>query len=338
MFTWLQRRLHLRDLDRRIRQNGWTAIYVGDYRTAPTWVYTLGFDETLDQPELVIFDIPQDVANGLLHKAFQDVKAGELVLQDGQSWIIDGQRFGVWRKVHPSQIDGPDLWLAAAVNRREARTGRRFGLEAFQLVVGDENGHMPWDTGYDERLRLRQPALYQPAEDYGEPRLSSGDREALRVADERGWSLRLIDGSLLKWAYTIGLADAALPELIAFMPTADGAAHLLHEAQEHLARGDLVLEDGLRWEGLGLECCWRRVHESQYLALNLFFLTKLRHERRSGRREALAAYQLFLPDRAGRYPWDRSCEAGVRRSQPLLFEPFDPEQLKRGPLAALMRM
>ena len=336
MFEKLRREWHLRELEKRIRQHGWTAISVGDYESTPSWVYTLGFDETLGRPEVIFFDVPQELANGLLHKAFADLKSGALTPEDGEPWIIEGDRYGVWRKVHPSQIDGPDLWLAAAVNRREKRTGRRAGLEAFQLVVADENARLPWEPGYNERLRMKQPALYLPAQDYGDVPLSSGDREALRIADERGWSIRLIDAPQLKWAYTIGLAELSLPELIAVIPSANGAANMLHEAHEHVARGDLVLADGLRWDALGFECCWRRVHESQYLALNMFFLTKLRHERRTGRREAVEAYQLFLPDDEGRYPWDAGCK--VRESQPLLCQPHDPEQLKRGPLAALMRM
>lgn len=145
----------------------------------------------------------------------------------------------------------------------------------------------------------------------------------------------MIDAPELKWAYTIGPADHGGAELIAVIPSAHGAASRLHEAQEYIARGELRFEDGLRWDAAGYECCWRRVHESQYLALNMFFLTKLRHER-TGRREAVEAYQLFLPDNEGRYPWDAGCK--VVQSHPPLFNPFDPADLKRGPLAALMRM
>ena len=338
MLTTLQRWWHKRDVDARIQRHGWTAIYVGDYSTAPTWVYTVGFDETLRQPEVILFDATQEDANALLWRTYEELKTGRLELKDGEVWAPGGEPIGVWRKVHPSQIDTADNWLGGALGRRERRTGRRDGLEAFQLVVADGSRKYPWEAGYDERLRMRQPALYLPAEDYGDTPLSPGDREALRVANERGWSLRLVDAPLLKWAYTIGLADVGAPELIAFLPSADGAANILHDAQAYVRRGDLVLEDGLRWNGLEFDCCWRRVHESQYLALNVFFLTKLRHERRTRKREALEAYQLFLPDHAGRYPWEDGCADLVRAAQPLLFEPFDPEQLRRGPLAALMRM
>ena len=338
MFEKLRRDWHLRDLEKRIQRHGWTAIYVGDYAHAPTWVYTVGFDETLGQPEIVLFDATQQDAKPLLYIAYEALKRGLLQLKDGDAWAPDDDQHvvGIWREVHPSQIDSAEAWFGAAVDRRERRTGRRDGLRAFQLVVADDSRKFPWESGYNEHLRHRQPALYVAAQDYGGVPLSPGDREALRVADERGWSIRLIDAPELKWAYTIGLADSGGSEMISVIPSANGAANMLHEAQEHIARGDLVLADELRWDGLGFECCWRRVHESQYLALNMFFLTKLRHERRTGRREAVEAYQLFLPDDDGRYPWDPGCK--VAKSQPLLFQPFDPDQLKRGPLAALMRM
>lgn len=48
-------------LDARLAQHGWTAVYVGDYRTAPTWTYTIA--ETLGAPEVIVFDLPQDTAN-----------------------------------------------------------------------------------------------------------------------------------------------------------------------------------------------------------------------------------------------------------------------------------
>jgi len=337
MFEKLRREWHLRDLDKRIQRHGWTAMYVGDYQASPCWAYSIGFEENLGQPEVVVFDISQADANSLLWWIYKSVESDELKPKDGEVWAPEGEVIGAWREVHPSQIDGPDGWFAAALERRARRDATQ-PLRAFQLVVRDDAQKFPWEDGYNERLRTKQPALYLPAKDYGDVPLSPGDREALRVADERGWSIRLVDAPLLKWAYTVGLSDGGLPEMIAVGPSADAAANMLHEAQEHMARGDLVLSDGLRWDGLGFECCWRRVPESQYLALNMFFLTKLRRQQRTSRREAVEAYQLFLSDDQDRYPWEPGCAKGVRDCQPLLFEPHDPEQLKRGPLAALMRM
>jgi hypothetical protein len=329
---------YARDTERRIRKHGWTGIYVGDYSSSPTWVYTVGLEETLGQPELVIFDLPNDAANNILWRAYEELKQGDLVLEDGKAWLTgEAEHPIVWRKVHPTQIESADGWFTLAVMRAFARTGRMFELEAFQLVLSDQEGRLPWEPGYDDGLRFRQPALYLPATDYGEEPLSPPEREALRIADEAGWSIMRVPAGPAEWAYTIGLVDTGKPELIAFLP-ADGAAKILQDAQARIASGDLVLKDGLRWNDLGFECCWRKVDESQYLALSVMRLTKLRHARRLGRREALEAYQLFVPDAAGRYAWEPGCAKGVRDSQPLLFEPFDLTAAKSGPLAALTRM
>jgi hypothetical protein len=145
-----------RGQDRQIRRHGWTGVYVGDYRTAPTWAYTIGFDETLDHPEIVVFDVTQGAASQLFWRVFHEVRAGELRIDDGLKWPPEEPRC-TWRKVHPDQLDE---WLTLACIRRFDRTGIRRGLEAYQFVLSDPQGAMPWDSGYDERLRERQPALY----------------------------------------------------------------------------------------------------------------------------------------------------------------------------------
>lgn len=336
MFEKLRRAKHLRDLDERIRKFGWTAICVGAYEAVLTWAYTMGFAETLGQPEMIVFDAPAAVANGLFHRAFEELRSGALTMEDGKAWVVEGDRIGVWRQVHPSRVDADD-WLLATVNRREAQTGER-RLDVFQLVCADPDGRLPWEGGYDESLRPRQPALYLSAEDYEGLDLTGLDRDGAALADARGWAVMRIDAPLLKWAYTVGLSDTKLPELICFIPSVTVAYNLLADMQARVRSGEIAPVDGFRWQHQGFECCFRQVHESQYLALNAFFVTKMRRERRTGRREAVKAYQIFLPDRAGRYPWDRGCDRTMIDLQPPLFQAFDERQLRRGPLSALMRI
>ena len=38
------------------------------------------------------------------------------------------------------------------------------GFEAYQLVLSDAEGKLPWEAGYDERLRPLQVALWDPPE------------------------------------------------------------------------------------------------------------------------------------------------------------------------------
>jgi len=336
MLDIIQRWWHRRDLWRRVRKHGWTALYVGDYATPPAWAYSVGFDETLDQPEVIVFDVPQESANGLMWKTFRALKDGSLVLEDGKDWTDAPEGRCVWRKVDPSQIDGPDGWFSFASARRQVRTGRRFGLEGFQLVLCDEKGLMPWDDGYDERLRPRQPALWLPGDESREAwEMNPLERQARRLVRERGWTSLPIEGPEFGWAYTIGLHETfGTPDLISFAPDAEPVARMLVDVQAALRDGSLVLTDGLRWDGLGYEVCFRAVHETQYLGFNWFYVAKEIRQERTGKREAFPAYQLIVPDDAGRYPWDAGCDPEYADVQPQLFLPLDEEPNTRRVLAA----
>jgi hypothetical protein len=149
-------------LDRAVDEHGWTAVYVGDYRSAPTWTYTTGFHETLGQPEVIIVDIPQESANRLLWDVFEQLRDQRLRLQDGKVWPEDSERPGVWRQVHRTQLESADGWFTFAMVRSLARGGTPFDFDAFQLVLPDNEGRLPWEAGYDETLRPRQPTLYLP--------------------------------------------------------------------------------------------------------------------------------------------------------------------------------
>jgi len=127
-------------LRRAIRRYGWTAVYVGDYHSAPTWVYTLGVDQTLNHPEIIVFDTTQTDANALLWMAFERVRSGDLVIEDGQDMPLSEGPNPVWRKVHPEQIDE---WLPLACMRRFELTRRRSDLEAYQLVLRDGKDRLP---------------------------------------------------------------------------------------------------------------------------------------------------------------------------------------------------
>jgi hypothetical protein len=150
---------HRFDPRKRVARHGWTAIYVGDFRTAPTWVYTVGFHGTLGQPEVVVFDLPQDAANTLLWQVFEEVRDGDLTLEDGAAWSSAATPC-VWRKVHEGRFGE---WLTLAWGA--ALGSDRFrGFEAYQLVLSDAEGKLPWEAGYDERLRPLQVALWDPPE------------------------------------------------------------------------------------------------------------------------------------------------------------------------------
>lgn len=159
----LRRAWHRWDTARRVRRHGWTGVFVGDYRSAPSWAYTIGFRETLGAPEIIVFDLPVGVANDLFHEVFRQLRAGELVLRDGEAWG-DPPAKAVWRRVHPSRVaDAENPWLGGAVEHA-GLSAEPAALQAFQLVLSDELGRAPWQPGYDERLRPLQRELYLPSD------------------------------------------------------------------------------------------------------------------------------------------------------------------------------
>jgi hypothetical protein len=146
---------HRFDTGRRMRRHGWTAIYVGDYRSAPSWVYTVGFRSGLGQPEIIVFDVPRQGASQLCAAVHEELRTGALTLQEGIEWATASSRC-IWRKVREEHQ--PE-WLTLAFYPAQVDGG----MDAYQLVLCDGDGRAPWEEGYDERLRRLQPALWEPA-------------------------------------------------------------------------------------------------------------------------------------------------------------------------------
>ncbi len=144
----------------------------------------------------------------------------------------------------------------------------------------------------------------------------------------RGWTIVPVDSRKFCWAYSIGFMETlSVPDPITFGPSGDDVTHRLIDVRSYLADGRLTLQDGLRWDGLGFEVCWRRVHESHFLGFGWFDVAKRIREQRTGERVAVEAFQMFIPDAAGLYPWEPGCDREVRAFQPMLFLPFDPGQI-----------
>ncbi|CAN7584590.1 DUF4262 domain-containing protein [Phenylobacterium sp. LjRoot225] len=179
--SWVQQRQ-----GNEIRRHGWSGVYVGDHRSAPSWAYTIGFDESLDHPELVAFDLPKAVANELFWRSFEAARTRQLAIEDGLQAPFTDTRC-VWRKVHP---DHTGEWLTLACMRRFARTGMRVGLEAYQFVLSDRAGLLPWEPGYDERLRHLQRALWEAPRLPPEPKGNRCRRRAERCGCGGGRRVR----------------------------------------------------------------------------------------------------------------------------------------------------
>lgn len=159
MLFWLQKQWILWDLQRTIRQRGWTAIYVPGDAEAGGFAYTVGLRQAAASPEIVVSNIPIELGNGLIGEAVRQLQAGELTLADGAVWPLDwdGGAKMVWKRVHPDQIASEYFNLARWWREKTGAPD----LDGFQLVLSDLADKMPWEDGYDPAYGRRQKELWR---------------------------------------------------------------------------------------------------------------------------------------------------------------------------------
>jgi hypothetical protein len=131
---------------------------------APRWFYTAGFHERLAHPEMIVFDVPAETALGAFQTAFDTLSGGGQALQDGMVWAQEGRVRTVLREAHVESLNRTG-WLALAQERYRRKTGNLQGFRAFQIVLPDREGRLPWEPGHDEDARRLQPQLYDPPPD-----------------------------------------------------------------------------------------------------------------------------------------------------------------------------
>lgn len=155
---------HLDKLAWVIEDQGWVAVPV-DPEDGPEpragYTYSIGFGVSFGQPEVVIFGLRAVAARGLL-EMIVDQHAGGVQLPVGAVFV------GLLESDLPCALLPVDLEAhlglfgdAAALAGRGPTHGATDapGLRMLQFVWPDRLGRLPWDAGYDERLRLAQPVI-----------------------------------------------------------------------------------------------------------------------------------------------------------------------------------
>ena len=150
-----------RDMDHRdkiawiVEQNGWAAEPVApveEPEPRPGYTYSIGFESTFGRPEVVIFGLQGVAARGLLG-----------MIADQYGGGVDLPVGGVFVGLLESDLPCCLLHVDVAAYRTLFPDAVAFhGDHPFrveQFVWPDKGGRLPWDEGYDERLRLAQPVI-----------------------------------------------------------------------------------------------------------------------------------------------------------------------------------
>lgn len=151
---------HLDKLAWVIEEQGWVADPVEPVQgPSPRagFTYTIGFETTFDQPEVVIFGLQAVAARGLLGMV-ADQHGGGVVLPVGVTFV------GLLESDLPCALIPVDLTAHRGLFGDADAFHRSLGVGAdawrmLQFVWPDRSGLLPWDDEYDERLRLAQPVI-----------------------------------------------------------------------------------------------------------------------------------------------------------------------------------
>lgn len=125
---------------------------------------------------------------------------------------------------------------------------------------------------------------------------------------DHGWAVQFVESDQRPLAYTIGLHDKGLPELLVTGMHAQTATKLLNAIGHQMVYEGMVLQPAEH-----IDCGGRfllEVVEVEHPDVHLKFAVGLQGS-------SIRAFQLVWADDAGRWPWDRRWGHG-RRRQPVL--------------------
>jgi hypothetical protein len=153
----------LTDFERKIidnvRKHGCHINYVFDPNGEdPAFAYSVGFHETLGQPEVIVFGLSADLMKFMINETMRQCRAG-LRLEDGMQ--LHGLLEGHW--CMPCAIPSENIrreHFNSAMWFRRLTTGEDME-DAFQIVwPGAEDGLFPWEDGASPQVRNLQLCLF----------------------------------------------------------------------------------------------------------------------------------------------------------------------------------
>jgi hypothetical protein len=141
-----------------IETRGWAiepvAAHPETVPPAPGYAYTIGFETAFSFPEVVIFGLTPVAASGLAGLVADFLGSGtELPVGPLFTGLLDNELRCALLPVdvaeHVQLFEAAVAWNGGA------------GFRMVQLVWPDRSGWLPWEPGFDQKLRLAEPVLGQ---------------------------------------------------------------------------------------------------------------------------------------------------------------------------------
>jgi hypothetical protein len=118
----------------------------------PAYSYTIGVPAALDFPEVAVFGLTPIASNGLIGLVADALRGGtEIPLGVELVGLLDNDLRCAFAAVDL------DTWEPMFATASTWYSGETFSM--VQLFYPDRNGFMPYEAGYDQRMRYAQPVI-----------------------------------------------------------------------------------------------------------------------------------------------------------------------------------
>jgi len=147
---------HAEKIEWMIETNGWALEPVAaDPSTSPPspgYAYSIGMPDAVGFPDVAVFGLTPVAANGLVTLVADACRGGtEIPLGIELVGFLDNELRCVFAPI------GEDAWPTWFATAMAWYSGAPSGF--VQLMYPDRNGFLPYETGFDQRLRLAQPVV-----------------------------------------------------------------------------------------------------------------------------------------------------------------------------------
>jgi hypothetical protein len=147
---------HAEKIEWMIETNGWALEPVTPRADTepptPAYAYTIGVPALVGFPEIAVFGLTPVASNGLITLVIDALRGGtEIPLTVELVGLLDNELRCMFAAVDTDQAAGTFTTLDAWYRGQP--------YDVVQLLYPDRNGFMPYEIGYDQRLRYAQPVI-----------------------------------------------------------------------------------------------------------------------------------------------------------------------------------
>jgi hypothetical protein len=138
----------------RREKHGWFVNKIAEDSSGPGFAYSFGLYEEFSHPEIIIFGLPEETMHRLINDVGSRVRSGaKFSAGDRSSDLLKGYTcaFGTVSPLQYRKICTCAVWFYG-----------NNSFPALQLFWPDKQNQLPWEAGFSEQLRDRQPDLSEP--------------------------------------------------------------------------------------------------------------------------------------------------------------------------------